>query len=62
MTTAGCMGCHKIAGKGGQTGPDLSKVGKEHDATWLSNKIKNPKATKPNSMMPPFAGSAADLG
>lgn len=59
--TMGCMGCHKVAGKGQTSGPDLSHVGKEHDAVWLAKKIKDPKSTKKDSIMPPFGGSDKDL-
>jgi mono/diheme cytochrome c family protein len=61
FVASGCQGCHKVAGTGGTSGPDLSKVGKEHDAAWLTKKVKDPKATKKDSFMPAFAGSATDL-
>jgi mono/diheme cytochrome c family protein len=59
--TVGCGGCHKVAGKGGAVGPDLSKVGKEHDVAWLTKKIKDPKSVKKDTTMPPFTGKAQDL-
>jgi cytochrome c oxidase subunit II len=49
----GCLGCHKIAGKGGPTGPDLSKIGAKDSASAIAAKIKNPKMNKPDSIMPP---------
>jgi mono/diheme cytochrome c family protein len=48
----GCTGCHKIGGKGGTTGPDLSHVGSKLTAAEIAAKIKNPKAKNPNSIMP----------
>jgi mono/diheme cytochrome c family protein len=59
--TSGCQGCHKVAGKGGASGPDLSKIGKEHDMAWIAKKVKDPKSTNKSSIMPPFAGSPKDL-
>jgi cytochrome c oxidase subunit 2 len=54
VTADGCAGCHKIAGKGGTTGPDLSHLGTDTDMTAakVAAKIKDPKASKPNSIMP----------
>ncbi len=49
----GCGNCHKIGGKGGTTGPDLSHEGSKHDAAWIGKKITDPKATNPKSIMPP---------
>jgi mono/diheme cytochrome c family protein len=48
----GCTGCHTIGGKGGKSGPDLSKVGAKDKASEIATKIKNPKANNPNSIMP----------
>jgi cytochrome c553 len=61
MDSSGCLGCHKIAGKGQTSGPDLSQEGKAHDAAWIAKKVKDPKATKKDTIMPPFPGSAKDL-
>jgi cytochrome c oxidase subunit 2 len=59
--TAQCQGCHKVAGKGGTSGPDLSKVGKEHTMAELAKKIKDPKSNNKDSIMPAFAGPPKDL-
>jgi cbb3-type cytochrome oxidase cytochrome c subunit len=52
----GCGGCHMVNGKGGTNGPDLSTVGADakHTPKWLETKIVNPKASKPDSPMPPY--------
>jgi cbb3-type cytochrome oxidase cytochrome c subunit len=52
LTTDGCTGCHKLGGKGGTTGPDLSHVGSRLTAAQIAAKIKNPKAQNPRSIMP----------
>lgn len=53
-----CTKCH-VGGKA----PDLSSVGAKHDAEWIAEHTKNPKAHKPMSKMPAFAEklSAADI-
>jgi ubiquinol-cytochrome c reductase cytochrome b subunit len=55
----GCSGCHKVNGRGGSVGPELSgDTLKGKDPQWLMDQIRNPKSHNPNSIMPPFA----DLG
>ncbi len=55
----GCGNCHAIGGKGGNSGPDLSKVGAEakHDIKFFTEKVKNPKASNPDSTMPGYEDS-----
>jgi mono/diheme cytochrome c family protein len=58
----GCGSCHKIGGKGGKIGPDLSKEGtKKRSTQWLVAFLKNPKRTNPKSIMPPVTGSPKEL-
>ncbi len=52
VAASGCTGCHKIGGKGGTTGPDLTHVGSKASASQIADKIKNPKAKNPKSIMP----------
>lgn len=40
-----CVRCHRIDGRGGEVGPDLSKIGKDKDRTYLLEAIVNPNAT-----------------
>lgn len=51
-----CMGCHKIAGKGGSSGPDLTTEGitPKRSVKWLTDEIVNPKANKPDGRMPAY--------
>ncbi len=55
----GCAGCHKIAGKGGASGPELTHVAKnpKHTNAWLETSIVNPKADAPYSIMPSYKES-----
>lgn len=50
----GCATCHVIKGQGGKTGPDLTTVGKEHKADWLTKQIRDPKQFKADSLMPAY--------
>jgi mono/diheme cytochrome c family protein len=52
-----CGGCHKIGDTGGESGPALDNTGGDpkHTAKWFVEQIKNPKAHKEDSVMPPYA-------
>jgi cytochrome c2 len=39
-----CYGCHKIAGNGGEMGPDLSEVGSRLQPEYLAAFLQNPQA------------------
>lgn len=49
-----CVSCHKIAGEGGSSGPDLSKVGSRRDVTSLRALIMDPTSEYPETIMPRF--------
>ncbi|MDA8387290.1 MAG: cytochrome b N-terminal domain-containing protein [Nitrospiraceae bacterium] len=52
----GCTLCHRIHGKGGTAGPELSGgtlTGKSRK--WVIDQLKNPKSHFPASIMPSFA-------
>lgn len=56
FSSQGCVGCHKINGKGGDVGPDLTQVGTRRDADWLTQWLRNPKPP-----MSPSSLGEADL-
>jgi len=49
-----CGGCHRIAGQGGEVGPDLSTVGLRHSAGWLHSFIEMPSRFYAESHMPAY--------
>jgi len=46
-----CYGCHKVAGIGGDMGPDLNEVGKRLRPKYLAAFLQNPQAFIPDSPM-----------
>lgn len=51
----GCANCHRIAGKGATTAPDLTRTGARHpDLAWQIAHLKNPRAVVPKSTMPAY--------
>lgn len=57
----GCIGCHKLHGRGGVIGPELEKVGAERSPEWLIKHFKGPSAVSAGSAMPAVRASDADL-
>lgn len=49
-----CGGCHRVAGEGGDLGPDLTTVGLRHSAGWIHSFIELPTRFHPESRMPAF--------
>jgi ubiquinol-cytochrome c reductase cytochrome b subunit len=49
-----CATCHTIDGEGGNSAPDLSRVGATRDAEWLRRWITSPESVDPFASMPPF--------
>lgn len=58
---AGCRACHKVAGRGGNSGPDLTLVGFRRSPDWLRLWLKAPRAWKPDTEMPNLRLADGDL-
>lgn len=50
-----CTMCHKVNGRGGEIGPELSKVASRLSAAQLQAKVMYPKKSAPSTSMPSFA-------
>ncbi|MBV8273947.1 MAG: c-type cytochrome [Verrucomicrobia bacterium] len=50
----GCIGCHSVAGKGGNVGPALDDVGLRRSPDWMVQHFRDPKVVSPGSVMPQF--------
>jgi ubiquinol-cytochrome c reductase cytochrome b subunit len=53
-----CGGCHKVAGQGGEEGPDLTTVGLRHSAGWLHSFMEAPSRFHAESRMPAYGPPA----
>ncbi len=52
----GCAACHMQGG----VGPDFADVASRRDKEFITNYVKNPKASNPNSIMPSFSNLTDD--
>jgi quinoprotein glucose dehydrogenase len=43
-SAASCRRCHKVGGSGGEVGPDLSRIGKDKDRSYLLEAMVDPNA------------------
>lgn len=51
-----CLSCHKMNGRGGTLGPELTQEGRHHaDIAWQIEHLKQPDKLTPGSVMPSFA-------
>jgi mono/diheme cytochrome c family protein len=49
-----CTMCHVVKGKGGQIGPELTKVSGRMAEKDIREKLEKPKQSNPTSTMPSF--------
>jgi len=47
--SSGCSSCHMIAGQGGDTGPDLSRIGADRSPSFLRKVLLDPGANLPET-------------
>jgi ubiquinol-cytochrome c reductase cytochrome b subunit len=49
-----CSSCHRVAGKGGDEGPELTDIGRHHSLGWMHSYLENPTRFHPDSKMAAF--------
>ena len=54
-----CLGCHKLNGNGGTTGPDLGTVRARRSPEYIATMIADPQRVVPGAAMPKIAMPAA---
>lgn len=57
----GCIGCHKVDGKGMLVGPELSSVGLQRTKEWIIQHFIDPRSLIAGSLMPDFVFSKSEL-
>jgi ubiquinol-cytochrome c reductase cytochrome b subunit len=55
-----CIGCHVIDGDGTAEGPELTRVGRKHDAAYLERLIADPESVNPKAEMTAFGSRLTD--
>jgi len=56
-----CTACHKINGTGATVGPDLTGVTQRLDIEIIRKRLHDPKSVNPDSIMPNFGFSDAEV-
>ena len=49
-----CLSCHTLHGKGGSIGPDLSRIARKTNRSWLSGWLRSPATYNSKTRMPAF--------
>ena len=52
INSLGCLGCHKVKGRGNDFAPDLSGIGNKSNPDWLYRYVKKPGAHDASTPMP----------
>jgi ubiquinol-cytochrome c reductase cytochrome b subunit len=60
FATAGCAGCHKVNGVGGNVGPTLNGVVHRRNEQWVRDHFAAPQRLSPGTVMPPYHFAEAD--
>jgi len=61
LTRRYCSECHRIAGRGGDKGADLSAIGDARTRSFIHRYIEDPKSLLTNSRMPAFLAPEGPL-
>jgi cytochrome c2 len=56
-----CGACHKINGTGMTVGPPLNGVARRRTRDWVERHFRDPQATSPGTIMPPYPLPARDM-
>jgi cytochrome c2 len=56
-----CAKCHKLNGKGGEKGPDLTNIFEKKDENYVRTFTQDPRSLKPDGTMPPSKLSDHEL-
>jgi cytochrome c oxidase subunit 2 len=56
-----CVKCHKLNGKGGKKGPELTDIFSKKDEDYIRQYIMDPRSIKPDGTMPPAKISDHEL-
>jgi cbb3-type cytochrome oxidase cytochrome c subunit len=56
-----CSACHQLQGSGMKIGPSLDGVGDRRNRQWLEAHFKDPKSLSPNSKMPAYKFTPAQM-
>lgn len=57
----GCLRCHKLKGRGGNIGPDLTFVASRRDIKWIMDHFRDPQDVSPGTEMPQFNFSKDEI-
>lgn len=61
-TGKGCVGCHVMEEKGGTIGPSLDDLFERRNEEFIREKLSNPRADNPNSVMPDYGLTPEEIG